>query len=81
MARKNRNRIKKDIKIEEPDIEEDTENVTIELEQERQLREFDTIYEMRREMIEYCNNVAIPLCDYLTIDAMLYFIDFLREQK
>lgn len=37
----------------------------------------DVLFNVRLEMIKYCDDMYLPLCDYLTHDNMTYFIDFL----
>ena len=36
----------------------------------------EIINNIRLEMIQYCDDMALPLCDYLTHDAMNNFIEF-----
>ena len=39
----------------------------------------DILTNVRLEMITYCDDMSLPLCDYLTHDAIHEFIDFLTS--
>lgn len=38
----------------------------------------ENIYDTRIEMLDYCDDTALPLCDYLTYNSISKFIDFLK---
>jgi hypothetical protein len=61
-------------KDEEEEEEEEEENVN-EYIQKIQEHKFNVIWETRLSMIRYCDDVAIPLCDYLTMEILEKFID------
>jgi hypothetical protein len=60
-----------DDKKEEKEEKEEKETDNINRLQEHT---FDNIWEIRREMIQYCEEACIPLCDYLNIDILEQFI-------
>lgn len=82
MGRKNRNRIKKErqVKDESSDNDDDNENDYQEKENTEFIRQHDIIWQTRIKMIDYCNETAIPLCEYLDQDTMMGFIEFLQEK-
>jgi hypothetical protein len=41
----------------------------------------EIIDNIRLRMIEYCDNMSLPLCDYLTHDAICNFIDFISLEN
>jgi len=79
MGRKNRNRIKKEHDESSDDGEDLYENEN-ENENAEFIRQHNIIWDTRIKMIEYCNETAIPLCDYLDQDTMMGFIEFLQEK-
>ena len=42
-------------------------------------KNLDVIWNTRLEMINYCDEMSIPLCDYLNQDIMENFVKFLSE--
>ena len=76
MGRKNHTRVSKyksDTKEVEDDDNNDDEEETIRL-QKFVEHQFNIIWETRRAMIRYCDDMCIPLCDYLTVDVFDDFI-------
>lgn len=81
MGRKNRNRIKKELQVEDECSDEyDEDDKKVQNEYSEFSRQHDIIWETRMKMIEYCDKTAIPLCDYLDQDTMIEFIEFLQEK-
>jgi hypothetical protein len=78
MGRKNRNRISKHKNEEVVEVNDDQEEEN-ESDRHRRLyeRHLDIIWETRVAMINHCDEACIPLCDYLTIDVLEQFIDYL----
>ena len=80
MGRKSRNKIKKyqniDPESEDEDIDQDPALIR------QKMNEYynDCLWKIRREMIEYCDNNGLPLCDYLTHDSIECFVDFLKNE-
>ena len=88
MGRKDRNKIND--KNNEKEKAHLLEQEELELQQERteeteiiynreQYKNFELICDIRTSMLEYCDKKSIPLCDYLTHDAMNDFILYLTE--
>ena len=85
MGRKNRNKIKKESDpIKEQQKQDEYNELLFATEQDqecvsRQAKEnhFKMIWDTRRAMLEYCDETAIPLCDYMTIDIFQDFVKFL----
>ena len=78
MGRKNRNKIleKKNVSKSSDEDEYDEDNN----EQEyitQELHQLDIICKVRNQMIEYCNEMSLPLCDYLDHKTMENFIYYL----
>lgn len=63
--------------LEYQDIIEKNENIIENYEDDKVARIWDT----RNALIEYCNQMAIPLCDYLTFDIFNAFVEYLEEDK
>ena len=42
-------------------------------------KDLDITWDTRIKMIEYCDQMTIPLCDYLSQDIMEKFVNFLNE--
>jgi len=77
MGRKNRKRIKKETK------DNEKEDIGI-INQEdhvyqKDYKQFEIAWSTRRELIQYCDNNAIPLCDYLTIGPFQDFIEYISK--
>jgi len=77
MGRKNRNNISDKTEDDfnaDSDIEETDEDLVD--------REFDKtlkIMELRSRLIRYTQDHNIPLCEYLTVDLMTEFVDWIRK--
>ena len=56
----------------DPDIEYSDDEIE---ENEEEIDDIEIINNIRLEMIKYCDDMCIPLCDYLTYDNLLDFID------
>ena len=84
MGRKNSNRVSKyqsDTKEEEvDDTEEEEEDESIRLQKFHE-HQFNIMWETHRAMIQYCDDMCIPLCDYLTIDMFEDFMDHLASSQ
>ena len=80
MGRKNRNRIKKERQVKDESSDNDDDNDYQEKENTEFIRQHDIIWQTRIKMIEYCDETAIPLCEYLDQDTMMGFIEFLQEK-
>ena len=84
MGRKNRNRVSKyksetkEVEVEVDDTEEEDESIRLQKFHEHQ---FNIMWETRRAMIQYCDDMCIPLCDYLTIDMFEDFMDHLASSQ
>jgi hypothetical protein len=77
MGRKNRNRVSKyksDIKVVEEEDDEENESTRLQKYHEYRIK---VIWETYRAMIQYCDDMYIPLCDYLTVDMFEDFVDHL----
>jgi len=37
----------------------------------------DLIWDIKSSLLEYCDEYAIPLCDYLTFDMLQGFVEYL----
>ena len=84
MGRKNRNRIStcKTEQDEEQDEYKEDVDETSRLEKINECEhQFNSIWETRKAMIEYCDNTGIPLCDYLTIDIFEDFLNYLADSQ
>lgn len=86
MGRKNRNISNERDIDKDKDIEED-EELSIQQEniEERTTQQIivkeDLIWDIRHKMMKYCDNTAIPLCDYLTPEIFNQFIEYLIENN
>lgn len=84
MGRKNRDRVSKyksetkEVEVEVDDTEEEDESICLQKFHEHQ---FNIMWETRRAMIQYCDDMCIPLCDYLTIDMFEDFMDHLASSQ
>lgn len=84
MGRKNRDRVSKyksetkEVEVEVDDTEEEDESIRLQKFHEHQ---FNIMWETRRAMIQYCDDMCIPLCDYLTIDIFEDFMDHLASSQ
>ena len=78
MGRKNRNRIsEKNISSKNSGSEDEYDDEKVEEEYRiSELCQFDIIWKVRLRMIEYCDEMALPLCDYLDNQKMENFIDY-----
>jgi hypothetical protein len=81
MGRKNRNKITKEKddtnvlqEVEELSILQQQENI-----KQQKIFKDDLIWDMRHEMLQYCDKTATPLCDYLTPEIFNQFIEYLAE--
>ena len=89
MGRKNRNKICKEIDpTKDQQKQEDTELSLIQEQEDRiekkyqsQISKDNIIWDIRRDMLEYCDDTAIPLCDYLTDDMFRDFVYYLIERS
>ena len=45
----------------------------------KNLRQMEGIFYMQQAMINYVNETALPLCDYLDFNAVEDFVDFLIQ--
>jgi hypothetical protein len=87
MGRKNRNNIKRNIDTEKELLKkEDKEIMELahkedihEIQQKHIDKQFDIIWNIRREMLDYCDNNSIPLCDYLTPNIVEQFVEYISE--
>lgn len=75
MGRKNS--IKKEIK-ECTYSDSDDNNIITDTKEEID-KHLDVIWSTRLKMINYCDQVAIPLCDYLNQNIIEEFVKFLSE--
>lgn len=89
MGRKNRNKIKKENDPSKNKQKQDeyaellfaaAEDKKMKLKQEENDRLY-VIWDTRREMLDYCDKMAIPLCDYMTIDIFKDFVEYLVEPR
>ena len=48
---------------------------------ETDIHDMEILNKVRLNMIQYCDYIALPLCDYLTHDAMHGFIEFLMNPR
>ena len=82
MGRKNRDRVSKykseTKEVEVDDTEEEDESIRLQKFHEHQ---FNVMWETRRAMIQYCDDMCIPLCDYLTIDMFEDFMDYIASSQ
>ena len=69
-----KNSVEKETK-EYSDSEDD--NKSLDTEQDI-IKDFDKICNARLRMIEYCDEMAVPLCDYLSQDIIEDFVKFLN---
>lgn len=58
---------------------EDMEEYIMEQNEENVNKLVDCIYDTQQEMLQYCDDLALPLCDYLTYDSINLFIDILNK--
>jgi hypothetical protein len=88
MGRKNHNNISKTVldPEKEKQIQEDKENdLFIKNEekiyklQQQEDKNLTTILDTRRAMLDYCDDVCVPLCDHLTIGVFQAFVEYLNE--
>lgn len=79
MGRKKR--ITKEIKeCTHSDSDSDDSNIIVTKEDNTDTdKNLDVIWNTRLEMINYCDEMSIPLCDYLNQDIMENFVKFLSE--
>ena len=84
MGRKNRKKIitethyDKDIQKQELGIEDQYENIE-EIIQEQKILNDDLVWDIRNNMLKYCDDNSLPLCDYLTLEIFNQFIEYLTE--
>ena len=79
MGRKNKSMIKKEkYNVKDDDDEDDIEDDDQDFLKEQE-HFFNVLQKVRLDMIEYCNENCLPLCDYLTQDVIEYFVEFLTE--
>jgi hypothetical protein len=76
MGRKNRDKESKDTREskeveDDDDVLEEDESTRLQKIDENQL---NIMWETRKAMIQYCDDMCIPLCDYLTVNM---FDDFM----
>jgi hypothetical protein len=79
MGRKNRVRITKEQNVKDESSGEESEDDPSVYENAVRMRQFDILWNVRMHMIEYCDEMSIPLCDYLDQNTMIDFIEFLSE--
>ena len=65
--------------IEDPDEENPDCLTAMELEREYQRTEQFLI--IRRQMLDYCNEISVPLCEYLTPELMLKFANWMETES
>lgn len=89
MGRKNRNKVSKDddhtkeVQISEEKNIEYQEKIEekIDIIEKQTYDRMSSIYDARNRMIEYCDEMAIPLCDYMTFNIFNSFVEYLEEHK
>ena len=79
MGRKNRNIIKKEKNVKDESSDDESDVDPSVYEKAELMRQFDILWNVRLRMIEYCDEMSLPLCDYLDQNTMIDFIDFLAE--
>jgi len=57
----------------------DSDDSNIIVKEDNTDKDFDVIWNTRLKMINYCDEMSIPLCDYLKQDIMEDFVKFLSE--
>lgn len=77
MAKKSRSKIKNENIDSGTEDDEENENENQYL-SDKMDQYVDCLWEIRRKMIEYCDDNGLPLCDYLTYDAIDQFAMFLK---
>ena len=79
MGRKNRVN-KKPKQCTSSDSEDNITNITnIDTKDNTSDKDLDITWDTRIKMIEYCDQMTIPLCDYLSQDIMEKFVNFLNK--
>ena len=69
--------------VEELDVinNSDSDDTLVEYPRDIYVDNIEIIDDIRLRMIEYCENMCIPLCDYLTYNAICNFIDFISSEN
>ena len=86
MGRKNRDRVSKyksetkEVEVDDTEVDDTEEDESIRLQKFHE-HQFNIMWETRRAMIQYCDDMCIPLCDYLTIDMFEDFMDHLASSQ
>jgi len=60
-------------------IYSDSDDSNIIVKKDNTDKNFDVIWNTRLKMINYCDKMSIPLCDYLSHDIMEDFVKLLSE--
>lgn len=89
MGRKNQNKIKREIDPEKEQQKQDEREDKILHDEEKRKNmiqqsidnRFNNIWETRNAMIEYCDENALPLCDYMTFDIFKDFVEYLENNQ
>jgi hypothetical protein len=66
---------KYDTNIENDDFEDEEIDETVEDEKWENLK-LETAFKIQRAILEYCDNIALPMCEYLNIQTIT---DYLNE--
>jgi hypothetical protein len=48
--------------------------------EEKEYDNFNILWNTHKEMLSYCDDMSIPLCDYMSIDIFEEFIKYLEQQ-
>ena len=69
--------------LEELDVvnNSDSDDTLVEYSRDMHVDDIEIVDDIRLRMIEYCENMCIPLCDYLSYDAICNFIDFISSEN
>jgi hypothetical protein len=83
MGRKNRKRIPRrgGHEIKESDSDGDDEDLLNAHELEKEQARLDMILRIRCQMLEYREQMALPICEHLTVDFMLDFANWLQDTQ
>jgi len=76
MGRKNNNRIKKERNVKDESSGEEREEDPSVYDNTERMKQFDILWNVRLRMIEYCDEMSLPLCEYLDQNTMIDFIEF-----
>lgn len=78
MGRKNRVK-QKFTECTDSDSDNNNINTNTNTKEDNTNKDFDIIWRTRLKMIDYCDEMSIPLCDYINQDIMDNFVKFLTE--